>query len=228
MFPNSWERSHFSVQKTAGKPLCKSPTSRFRTSFLYHKTPIYKSQYIFFMLSIFWWHFQFFNPFFYKSNLIRGFYSCRPEISYFRRHSLHAFYDQMNRVVVIGSSLLYLQYSFQSLWPIPRKWFKIHHWQFYHKTKMLHLIICKNCKFRPNGVRISLQAVWVFQFKRCGCFGWTVRTCVGCDTVFPAATAARKKHHFRCKTAQPSLASLRCAWMASVFLILIVVMQLTL
>ena len=101
-------------------------------------------------------------------------------------------------------------------------------WRIFWFPKNFCKISLRLCKFRPNGVRISLQAVWVFQFKRCGCFGWTVRTCVGCDTVFPAATAARKKHHFRCKTAQPSLASLRCAWMASVFLILIVVMQLTL
>ena len=27
------------------------------------------------------------------------------------------------------------------------------------------------CKFRPNGVRISLRAVYVFRFSRCGYFG---------------------------------------------------------
>ena len=118
MFPNLWERSHFSTQKTAGKPLCKSPTSRFRTPFLYHKTPICKSQYIIFLLPIFWWHFQIFNSFFYKFDLIRGFYGCCSELSYFRRHSLHALDDQTNRVVVIESSLLFfvLFIYFPTIW----------------------------------------------------------------------------------------------------------------
>ena len=29
----------------------------------------------------------------------------------------------------------------------------------------------EKCKFRPNGVRISLRAVYVFRFSRCGYFG---------------------------------------------------------
>ena len=32
-------------------------------------------------------------------------------------------------------------------------------------------IYADSCKFRPNGVRISLRAVYAFRFKRCGYFG---------------------------------------------------------
>lgn len=36
---------------------------------------------------------------------------------------------------------------------------------------MILLLSFALCKFRPNGVRISLRAVYVFRFSRCGYFG---------------------------------------------------------
>ena len=98
--------------------MCKSPTSRFWTSFLYHKTPICKSQYIFLSDPIFWRHFQIYISFFYKSDLIRGFYGCRSKLSYYQKHSLHASDDQANRIVVVESYLLFfvLFIYFPTIW----------------------------------------------------------------------------------------------------------------
>ena len=46
--------------------------------------PIEKSQYIFFLLSVFWRHFQIFGVLFYKFHLIRSVYGYRSETLYFR------------------------------------------------------------------------------------------------------------------------------------------------